>query len=202
MAGHHYAYNLSFDGPDAPTVAPTASPEAAAFASLEIGHWRWSGSGPRASVARPHSIQVPMSSSRSVFRRVASSLVLACIGAAVQAQATPNATAPNAPSCLPRGFFTAPASYASVEVGGDRRVTFRFCAPAAAEVLVTSSDYAPAIPMGFGGGPAGLVMTKDATGLWTATTTVPVEPGTYRYAFRVDGAKVPDPQATRFSEER
>jgi enterochelin esterase family protein len=68
-------------------------------------------------------------------------------------------------------------------------------------VLVTSSDYAPAIPLGFGG-PPGLAMTKDTSGLWSATTAAPFEPGTFRYNFRVNGARVPDPQATRFSHER
>jgi enterochelin esterase-like enzyme len=104
-------------------------------------------------------------------------------------------------SCRPPGFFTAPAKYPSAEVLPDRRVTFRLCAPEATEVLVTSTDYAPAIPLGFGG-PAGLAMTKDTSGLWTATTAAPFEAGTFRYNFRVDGARVPDPQATRFSEER
>jgi enterochelin esterase family protein len=81
-------------------------------------------------------------------------------------------------------------------------VTFRLCAPDATTALVTSADAAAAIPMGFGGGPPGLVMTKDSTGLWTVTTAVPVEPGTYRFNFRVNGARVPDPQTTRFSDER
>ena len=84
----------------------------------------------------------------------------------------------------------------------DSRVTFRLCAPDATTVSVTSSDADPAIPMGAGGGPAGLPMTKDAMGLWSATTAVPVAPGTYRFNFRVNGARVPDPKATRFSEER
>ena len=44
-------------------------------------------------------------------------------------------------------------------------------------------------------------LTKDALGLWTGTTAVPMLPGTYRYNFRVNGARVPDPHATRFSEE-
>jgi enterochelin esterase-like enzyme len=104
-------------------------------------------------------------------------------------------------SCRPPGFFTAPAKYPSAEVLPDRHVTFRLCAPEATEVLVTSTDYAPAIPLGFGG-PAGLAMTKDTSGLWTATTAAPFEAGTFRYNFRVDGARVPDPQATRFSHER
>jgi enterochelin esterase family protein len=104
-------------------------------------------------------------------------------------------------SCLPTGFFAPPASYRSAEQLPDGRVTFRLCAPAATEVLVTSTDYAPAIPLGFGG-PPGLAMTKDTSGLWSATTAAPFAPGTYRYNFRVNGARVPDPQATRFSHER
>ena len=82
------------------------------------------------------------------------------------------------------------------------RLTFRLCAPEATTALVTSTDYAPAIPMGFGGAPPGLAMTKDTSGLWSATTSVPIAAGTYRYNFRVNGARVPDPQATRFSHER
>src|SRR4051812_25903928 len=123
------------------------------------------------------------------------------------AAAAPVASAQNPPpakpgtSCRPPGFFTAPAKYSSAEVLPDRRVTFRLCAPEAVAALVTSTDYAPAIPLGFGG-PAGLAMTKDTSGLWSATTSAPFEPGTFRYNFRVDGARVPDPQATRFSHER
>ena len=123
------------------------------------------------------------------------------------ALAAPVASAQNAPppkpgtSCRPAGFFTAPARYQSAEVLSDRRVTFRLCAPEASEAMVTSTDYQPAIPLGFGG-PPGLAMAKDTSGLWSATTTAPFEPGTYRYNFRVDGARVPDPQATRFSHER
>jgi len=121
--------------------------------------------------------------------------------------ATSIASAQNPPppkpgtSCRPPGFFTAPAKYSSAEVLPDRRVTFRLCAPEATEAMVTSTDYAPAIPLGFGG-PPGLAMAKDTSGLWSVTTTAPFEPGTYRYNFRVDGARVPDPQATRFSHER
>ena len=117
--------------------------------------------------------------------------------------ATPVAGAQNAPparpgtSCRPPGFFTAPARYPSAEVLTDRRATFRLCAPEATDAMVTSSDYQPAIPLGFGG-PPGLAMAKDTSGLWSVTTSAPFKPGTYRYNFRVDGARVPDPQATRF----
>ena len=118
-------------------------------------------------------------------------------GVHAQAPARPPAT-----SCLPTGQFAPPPAYQSVEQLPDSRVTFRLCAPDATTVSVTSSDADPAIPMGMGGGPAGILMTKDAMGLWTGTTAVPVAPGTYRFNFRVNGARVPDPKATRFSEER
>src|SRR5829696_10090313 len=130
------------------------------------------------------------------------SFALVSLAASARAQ-TPNAPPPPpGTSCRPPGFFTAPAKYKSAEVGPDLRVTFRLCAPEATTAMVTSSDYAPAIPMGFGGTPPGLEMAKDTSGLWSATTSVPIEPGTHRYNFRVNGARVPDPQATRFSHER
>jgi enterochelin esterase family protein len=130
-------------------------------------------------------------------------VALAALGVASSAAIAQNPAPPPPPgtSCRPAGFFTAPARYPSAEVLPDRRVTFRLCAPEATEVLVTSTDYAPAIPLGFGG-PPGLAMTKDTSGLWTATTSAPYEPGTFRYNFRVNGARVPDPQAIRFSHER
>ncbi len=106
--------------------------------------------------------------------------------------ATPNAAPPRPPGANARPCGT----YTSVEQLADGRITFRLCAPDAIEVMVTSSDI-PAIP--FRGG---LAMTKDAQGLWTATTADPVGPDTYRYDFRVDGVRAIDPQATTYSEER
>lgn len=94
------------------------------------------------------------------------------------------------------------AAYTSVEPLADGRVTFRLCAPEAREVRVTSSDLDPAIPAGFGGGPRGLTMTRDDTGLWTGTTAIAIAPDTYRFNFEVDGARVPDPLAETFSRER
>jgi hypothetical protein len=123
--------------------------------------------------------------SSHAFARSFGALLVA--GTAAGAQLPQQPPPPPGTSCMPRGFFGGPARYQSVEVLPDSRVTFRVCAPAATEVLVTSSDYAPAIPMGFGG-PPGLAMTKDTSGLWIGTTAVPVEPGTYRYNFRVNGA--------------
>lgn len=99
------------------------------------------------------------------------------------------------------GFLPAPARFRSVEPGPDGRVTFRICAPQATEVRVTSSDMPEAIPFGRNG-PAGLPMTRDATGLWSATTSVAVAPDNYRYSFVVNGVNVPDPLATTFSRER
>ncbi len=129
-------------------------------------------------------------------------LLAAAAAAAISAPCAAQPT-PAAPSCLPQGFFTAPASYKSVEQLPDGRVTFRICAPEAREVRVTSNDIDEAIPMGIQpGSTRGLAMTKDATGLWTATTAVAVPPDTYRFNFQVDGARVPDPQGTTFSHER
>ena len=120
---------------------------------------------------------------------------------AVPALAQP-APAPRT-DCRPQGLFTAPAAWKSVEQLADGRVTFRICAPEANEVRVVSNDIDEAIPTGFQPGSArGLAMAKDSMGLWSTTTAVPVPPDTYRFAFEVDGVKVPDPQGTSFSHER
>jgi enterochelin esterase family protein len=128
--------------------------------------------------------------------------VLAVLAAASPALAQ-QAPAQQPASCLPQGFFAGPAAYKSVEQLPDGRVTFRLCAPEAKEARVTSNDIDEAIPMGIRPGSIrGLPMTRDATGLWTATTPVPVPADTYRFNFQVDGARVPDPQGTAFSHER
>src|SRR5690606_11921891 len=108
-------------------------------------------------------------------KQIASLLIVSAAFAATPAWAQP---APAAPAdCRPQGMFTAPAAYRSVEQLADGRVTFRICAPEANEVRVTSNDIDEAIPMGFRpGSTRGLTMTKDAMGLWTATTSVPVPP--------------------------
>lgn len=105
-------------------------------------------------------------------------------------------------TCALPPFYSGPVPYKSVEQMPDRRVTFRLCAPGAAEVLLTSSDIARIIPMGFPPGtPMGLAMKKDGTGLWSVTTPQPLAPDTYRFAFRVDGVKTVDPLGKTFSEE-
>jgi len=122
------------------------------------------------------------------------------------AQTGPAATPPRQlepQSCAPRGFLQPGMRFQSVEQLPDGRVTFRVCAPQANEVKVVSTDIADVIPMGFPvGTPSGLAMTKDASGLWSVTTGKPVPADTYRFNFQVDGARVPDPQGTHFSEER
>ena len=73
------------------------------------------------------------------------------------------------------------AAVVSPETAADGRVTFRFRAPDATAVSVT------------GIGTAALLMTKDAQGVWSATTADALKPDIYSYAFIVDGARVPDP---------
>jgi enterochelin esterase-like enzyme len=119
-------------------------------------------------------------------------------GTWVLAQAPPHAPV----TCAANGALPGPASYKSVEALSDHRVTFRLCAPNAAWVSVTSPDLADIIPLGIGGGPAGLTMTRDAQGLWSVTTPAPVAPDTYRFSFNVDGVTIPDPQGTSFSLTR
>jgi enterochelin esterase-like enzyme len=132
-----------------------------------------------------------------------SRFIAAVLALAIHCDAWAQTPAPAPPSnaapatCAGSGFLPGPASYKSVEPLPDQRVTFRLCAPNAAFVSVTSSDLADVIPMG-----GGLPMTRNAQGLWSVTTPVPVAPDNYRFSFNVDGAVVPDPQGTTFSLTR
>ena len=129
--------------------------------------------------------------------------LLAVSALPARSNAQPAASPTRPPSCLPAGFAPPTVIYRSTEQLPDGRVLFKLCAPDATSVSVTSSDADPAIPMGgMNGAPAGLPLIRDTVGLWSGTTAVPMSPGTYRYNFRVNGARVPDPRATRFSEER
>ena len=124
--------------------------------------------------------------------------------AMVMAQATlaqqPAATAEPV-SCQARGFLPGPARYKSVEVMADGKVTFRLCAPQATEVRVTSADMPDVIAFG-ANGPVGITLARDATGLWSGTTSKAVAPDNYRFSFVVNGVTTPDPQAITFSRER
>jgi len=79
----------------------------------------------------------------------------------------------------------------SPEVSTDRRITFRIFAPQAQQVRMNASD----IPnMG-----QTATLSKGDTGVWS-TTVGPVEPGSYRYTFNVDGVATIDPRSPATSE--
>lgn len=78
------------------------------------------------------------------------------------------------------GWAQQPRPLQSPEVQPDRRVTFRFRAPNAKEVLFTRE------------GAQRLPMQKDQEGVWTVTTD-PLEPDFYGYTFVADGVSLIDP---------
>ena len=74
----------------------------------------------------------------------------------------------------------------SPQVQADKTVTFRYLAPAAKEVkLSTQFEKAP------------LAMSKDAQGVWSVTVS-PIKPDIYPYSFQVDGVTVMDPANVAF----
>lgn len=81
--------------------------------------------------------------------------------------------------------------FASPDVGADRRVTFRVYAPDAKIVRLSASD----IP-GVSGANA---LTRGANGVWEHAVG-PVDPGSYRYAFNIDGVATIDPRNPAISE--
>ncbi|MET0291992.1 MAG: alpha/beta hydrolase-fold protein, partial [Steroidobacteraceae bacterium] len=78
----------------------------------------------------------------------------------------------------------------SYESRADGTLTLRLYAPAAASVTAEGDIMATPTQK--------LVMTRDSRGVWSATTRLPA-PGTYRYAFNVDGVPVLDPRNTETS---
>ncbi|HEY2953006.1 MAG TPA: alpha/beta hydrolase-fold protein [Verrucomicrobiae bacterium] len=79
----------------------------------------------------------------------------------------------------------------SPEVAPDRHVTFRILAPKAESVRLSGGD----IP----GNGQGAEMKKATNGVWEVTLG-PIDPGTYRYNFNVDGVAVIDPRSAAISE--
>src|SRR5437879_2345681 len=79
----------------------------------------------------------------------------------------------------------------SPEVAPDRHVSFRILAAKAEAVRLSGGD----IP----GNGRGAEMTKGTNGVWEVTLG-PIEPGTYRYNFSVDGVSVIDPRSSAISE--
>ena len=79
----------------------------------------------------------------------------------------------------------------SPELQADRRITFRIFAPQAQAIRLAAGD----IP-GLG---QTAQLTKAENGVWE-TTIGPVNPGTYRYNFNVDGVSTIDPRSPFTSE--
>lgn len=87
----------------------------------------------------------------------------------------------------PRGPFII-----SPQVHADKKITFRYLAPAAKAVLLGGSQF----------GAAQAPMTKDSLGIWSVIVG-PVKPDIYPYSFVVDGITVMDPaNADYFPNER
>jgi len=76
----------------------------------------------------------------------------------------------------------------SPEVHPDRSVTFRIRAPQATTVTLTG-DWLATLSSSTG---APMPMTKDASGVWSVTTS-PLEPTVHLYYFTVDGMNIADP---------
>ncbi|MCE2804945.1 MAG: hypothetical protein LW700_06985 [Gemmataceae bacterium] len=84
-----------------------------------------------------------------------------------------------------------PPEFESVQVGADRKVTFKVLAPKAGSVKLSGGD----IP----GNNQGADLKKDDRGVWEVTVG-PVPPGAYRYTFNIDGVPVVDPKNPATSE--
>lgn len=87
-----------------------------------------------------------------------------------------------------------PPPVVSPELAPDRQVTFRLLAPKAESVLLAGSGDIPGT--GFGQSRA---FTQQTNGVWE-TTVGPLPPGSYRYAFNVNGVTTLDPRNPRTSE--
>jgi len=88
-----------------------------------------------------------------------------------------------------------PPPVVSPEVGADGKVTFRILAPKAGEVQLGGSGDIP----GTGFGQSSKALEKGTNGVWQITVG-PLPPGSYRYAFNVDGVSVADPRNPKTSE--
>jgi enterochelin esterase family protein len=87
-------------------------------------------------------------------------------------------------------------SVVSPEVHADRTVTFRILAPNAEKVELRSPGDIPGIG---GRGATPLTFSKNAQGVWEATTPA-IPAGAYRYVFTVDGTPVADSRNTMTSQ--
>jgi enterochelin esterase-like enzyme len=90
-----------------------------------------------------------------------------------------------------QGRGNAAPQFNSPEVQADRKVTFRLYAPQAQVVRLSAGDI-----QGLGQNTA---LTKADNGVWELTVG-PVDGGTYRYNFNVDGVATIDPRSPSISE--
>jgi enterochelin esterase-like enzyme len=116
---------------------------------------------------------------RRLFARVV--LAAAFAATALPAFAQPPAGRGNAPQ----------PQFISPEVLADRRITFRILAPQAQAVRLAAGDI-----QGLG---QATQLTKGENGVWEITVG-PVDPGSYRYNFNVDGVSTIDPRSPFISE--
>ena len=112
---------------------------------------------------------------------------------AAQEQARPRPQAPaTQPERPPRPGGQRGPSVISPEVHPDRQITFRILAPKAESVRLFSSD--------LGAGPnQPRTLSRNDSGVWELTVP-PVNPGSYRYIFDVDGVQVVDPRSPSVSQ--
>jgi enterochelin esterase family protein len=112
-----------------------------------------------------------------ISKQALSACALVIFSAAAIAQPRQPQAAPGA------GRGAAAPRVVSPEVLPDNRVTFRLRAPNANEVTVNGNWPET----------GRLRMTKDASGVWSATTPSPVLPEIWTYTFSVDGVQMLDP---------
>jgi enterochelin esterase family protein len=131
--------------------------------------------------------------------RIAAAILLLSAGIAL-AQALP--AVPTSPSSQPARGARGPArgntrgpSVVSPGVQADRHVTFRIYAPKAQEVMFNSPD----MPGNDGQPRPPRSLAKGANDIWEITIG-PLNPGTYRYNYIVDGVSVLDPRNQAVSE--
>jgi enterochelin esterase-like enzyme len=82
--------------------------------------------------------------------------------------------------------------FTSPELHPDRHLTFRVLAPNATDVRLNAGDIQSNTP-------GGRTFTKKDSGVWELTLG-PIDPGTYRYTFNVNGVPVIDPRNPDISE--
>jgi enterochelin esterase-like enzyme len=135
--------------------------------------------------------------SRVETLRVPAAFCALCLSLAAFAQQAPQP--PAAQSQRPAFQMPAPTpndTLKSVEIEPDRHVRFRIWAPNATEVKLQAEgpEATPNItPQEAYKSMGGLQLVKGDQGVW-AVVVGPIEPGTYRYTFTVDGVSTTDPR--------